>query len=127
MLGQIIHADLLIQLISLIWGGNWHIFKPDNSDIDDEDYPLNVLAKQVNYFGPIPLSYTEIADARRLNLLTVVQNFVNEHIKRKPFSMLQDPELTKEDKGFVSKIMKLDPRDRPTAKELLLDEWFTTQ
>lgn len=29
------------------------------------------------------------------------------------------------DKQFVLKMMKLDPRDRPTARELLKDQWFT--
>ena len=32
--------------------------------------------------------------------------------------------LYKEDRTFICKIMKLDSRDRPTAQELLQDEWF---
>jgi serine/threonine protein kinase len=42
----------------------------------------------------------------------------------KPFGYVTDREITKEDKAFILKIMKLDPRDSPTAKELLQDEWF---
>lgn len=93
-------------------------------EADDETYPLHVLIKQANFFGPFPLSYQEIADDERLNILTIVMNYVKENEKRKPFSMAEDPELTKEDRGFICKIMKLDPRDRPTAEELLEDEWF---
>jgi casein kinase II subunit alpha len=33
--------------------------------------------------------------------------------------MAEDPELTKEDREFIYKIIKLDLRDRPTARELL--------
>lgn len=39
--------------------------------------------------------------------------------------MLEDPEIiTQEDKIFISKLMKFDPRDRPSAGELLEDEWL---
>lgn len=114
------------QLISLIWGESWHIFKPTNLTADDEAYPLHVLIKQANFFGPIPLSYQEIADDERLNILTAVIHYINENETRKPFAMAEDPELTKEDRAFLCRIMKLDPRDRPTATELLQDEWFNT-
>lgn len=40
----------------------------------------------------------------------------------KPFMAAQD--ITDGDKKFLSRVMKLDPRDRPTAGELLNDEWF---
>ena len=32
--------------------------------------------------------------------------------------MAEDPELTSEDREFICKIIKLDPRNRPTAKVL---------
>lgn len=46
------------------------------------------------------------------------------HELMKPFEYITDREITNEDKAFILKLMKLDPRDRPTAKELLHDEWF---
>jgi len=85
-----------------------------------------VLAKQASFFGPFPLSYQEIADERRLQTITAILNYVREAGMRKPFSMLQDPELSKEDREFICRVMKMDPRDRPTAKELLKDEWLTS-
>jgi casein kinase II subunit alpha len=112
------------QLISLIWGSNWHIFKPTEVPFESEEYPLQVLIKQVSIFGPVPMSYGEIADDDRLGILSAVINLVNEHNLQKPFHMSDDKELSTEDKTFICKIMKLDPRDRPTAKELLQDEWF---
>ena len=45
--------------------------------------------------------------------------------KMKPFARIGEREICNADKAFVLKIMKLDPRDRPTARELLQDEWFT--
>lgn len=37
---------------------------------------------------------------------------------------LKDEELLKEDRDFIMRMMKLDPRDRPTAKDILQDEWL---
>jgi serine/threonine protein kinase len=31
------------------------------------------------------------------------------------------------DKEFILKVLKLEPRDRPTAEELLADTWFTEE
>lgn len=43
----------------------------------------------------------------------------------KPFQLASRREISPEDKEFVLKIMKMDPRDRPTVTEILEDEWFT--
>ncbi|MCJ1249722.1 hypothetical protein MMC30_006948 [Trapelia coarctata] len=111
-------------LISLIWGDNWHIFRPKNADIDSEEYPLLILIKQASIFGPVPLSFQDIADDERLEILAKTIHFINDNNLKKPFYLSADKELSKEDRTFICKIMKLDPRDRPTAKELLQDEWF---
>lgn len=44
--------------------------------------------------------------------------------KMKPFERIAEREISKEDKTFILKIMKLNPRDRLTARELLDDVWF---
>lgn len=41
-----------------------------------------------------------------------------------PFTLTDTKEVSDEDKAFLLRIMKLDPRDRPTAFDLLQDEWF---
>ena len=41
-----------------------------------------------------------------------------------PFARISEREVSKEDKKFILRIMKLDPRDRPSAQQLLDDEWF---
>lgn len=113
-----------MQLITLIWGENWFIFKPD-VPADHEEYELKILMKQHQFFGPFPLSYKEIADDETLAILTYIMHGVPPE-EMKPFGRITEQEISKEDKAFILKIMKLDPRDRPTAKELLQDEWFTS-
>jgi len=41
-----------------------------------------------------------------------------------PFRRTTEKEVCKEDKEFIEKITIMGWRDRPTAKELLGDEWF---
>ncbi|KAH8751781.1 kinase-like domain-containing protein [Hyaloscypha sp. PMI_1271] len=87
-------------LISLIWGLNWHMFKPDPKDAtaDDED------------LVPFPTSATQ---------------YIKDNQKQRPFKIIEDDCLTEEDREFLLKVMKWDPRDRPTARQLLQDKWFS--
>ncbi|KMU76590.1 hypothetical protein CISG_05733 [Coccidioides immitis RMSCC 3703] len=58
--------------------------------------------------------HEEIADRQRLAVLAwIMQNSPAE--KLRPFRLTTTQEIHQEDKEFVLKIMKLDPRDRPTA------------
>ncbi len=111
-----------VKLITLVWGQNWHIFKPFDVDPTDSAYPIEVLRRQDKYFGPFPLSYTSLADDDRLDTLTIITESVK---KRTPFEMASSLEIAKDDRDFIRKLMQLDPRDRPSAKELLQDAWFT--
>lgn len=43
----------------------------------------------------------------------------------KPFRLVTRRGIPPADSDFVFKIMKLDPRDRPIAEQLLEDEWFS--
>ncbi|KAK2754807.1 hypothetical protein FQN54_006700 [Arachnomyces sp. PD_36] len=110
------------MIISMIWGDNFFIFKPPVPRGHDH-YELEILAKYHVYFGPYPASYADLADQETMGVLSLVMNDVPPE-KLKPFSLASRREISEEDKEFVLKIMKLDPRDRPTAKELLDDEWF---
>ena len=53
---------LFSQLISLIWGLQYHIFKPDPKDADFEDsgFLMHVLIRQLATFGPVPESYAPL-------------------------------------------------------------------
>ncbi|TVY42127.1 Casein kinase II subunit alpha, partial [Lachnellula occidentalis] len=116
-------------LISFIWGCHYHIFKPDpkDADFDDEVYDTHVLIRQIAIFGPVPPSYATLIaeeDESRWEVLGAAIQFVYENDRRKPFVLAKDECLTEEDKEFILKIMKFDPRDRPTAEKLLRDKWF---
>jgi casein kinase II subunit alpha len=104
------------------------MFKPAGDaakfDPKDPEYPIHVVFRQVGFFGPIPQKYHEIVDAETSEHLPVFEQYVEDNDLRKPFMMLEDPEITQEEKIFISKLMKFDPRDRPSAGELLEDEWL---
>ncbi|KAL5328463.1 hypothetical protein ACEPPN_001962 [Leptodophora sp. 'Broadleaf-Isolate-01'] len=116
------------ELISLIWGFGWHIFKPDPKDAepDDEVYPNHVLVKQIAYFGPLPLSYFDFLpkEDERWEFIGDATQYIIDHQKWKPFAQAEDKELAEEDRTFICRVMRLDPRNRPTAEELLQDPWL---
>lgn len=112
-----------LQLISLIYGEGFHIFKPD-VPVDHEDYDIKILYKHHRCFGPFPESYEQITNQDKLGVLTyIMQTSPAESLR--PFHLTTAREICEEDKEFVLKMMKLDPRDRPTAEELLGDKWFS--
>ncbi|KAJ5198338.1 kinase-like protein [Penicillium cinerascens] len=118
-------ADFGSTLTSLLYGEGFHVFKPD-VPVDHEDYDLKILMKHHRCFGPFPASYDEIANQqRRAVLIWVTQNCPPDTMR--PFHLTTAQEIRNEDKGFVLKVMKLDPRDRPSAQELLEDSWFTSE
>ncbi|KAI9759580.1 MAG: hypothetical protein M4579_002246 [Chaenotheca gracillima] len=110
-------------LISLIFG-DWHICSPADIDFDDEAYGFWVLVEQIRRFGPFNDSFKEIADYERLEVCMAAIVHIDEYEKWLPFRMSKDVELARPDRDFISKMMRLDPRLRPTAKELLQDPWF---
>lgn len=91
--------------------------------IDSDEYELQILTKHYQIFGPFPDSYEEIADKQRLRILVYITQSTPPETLR-PFHLTTAKEICEEDKRFVLGIMKLDPRDRPTAEEPLGDEWF---
>ncbi|TAQ85273.1 hypothetical protein B7494_g6406 [Chlorociboria aeruginascens] len=107
------------MLLSLFFG-NYHVFNP-RIDVEDPSYERMVLERMHMFFGPFPLTYKQLADTETvLYLADIMKNSP----QRKPFSMWKDKEFSEDDKIFLAKIMKLDPRDRPTAEQLLGDAWL---
>ena len=96
--------------------------------MDDPKYNRIVLERMLSLslslsFKPFPASYYTLATAETIKILIEVMSNVTQ---RKPFHMWKDPEFEPDYKTFILKIMKLDPRDRPTAEELLKDTWIST-
>lgn len=116
---------LCLQIISLIYGDNWHMFNPGNDGLgaDHDEYELTILKEHHQFLGPFPVSYNDIPDPDGIRLIIMAMEGVPTE-KMKPFHYITTREMAREDNAFLLKIMKLDPRDRPTAKEILEDEWF---
>ncbi|RMY55319.1 hypothetical protein D0863_13344 [Hortaea werneckii] len=112
-------------LMSLLWGRGFHIFKPvDRVSADDPEFPAHVLMEQARYFGPFPLRYQELLDKELESILAAIHVLIEQRGTRKPFSLVKDEEVLSEDKEFLCDAMKLDPLERPTARELLQHGWF---
>ncbi|OAX77598.1 STE/STE20 protein kinase [Emergomyces africanus] len=109
-----------VTLINQIWGLNFHLFEPQNTEAE-QSYDLRVLMKQHEWFGPFPQSMKEIVDEGADKIIAYIYAKVE---RVGAFIYLKEREISDADKAFVLRIMKLDPRDRPTAVELLNDEWF---
>ncbi|KAL3711217.1 hypothetical protein TMatcc_005015 [Talaromyces marneffei ATCC 18224] len=110
-------------LISLIYGGDFNLFRPRTVPYGHEEYNLEVLKQQFRYFGPFPAKYEEIAGPETVTAILYLMHEIPQS-QTTPFSRTTEREVSLNDKEFISKIMKLDWRDRPTAQELLDDRWF---
>jgi casein kinase II subunit alpha len=109
----------------LFFGDDLHIFMPeDKFEPQGDEYTLHIIIRQVSWFGPFPLKFEEIVDPETLQNCSIVQQYINANALMKPFIRAKDPELDEDDKRFICRIMKIDPRDRPTATELLRDKWL---
>jgi serine/threonine protein kinase len=76
-------------------------------------------------FGPFPAKYQELVQNNENIQIIIVHLYDSIPQKdRNQFSRISQKEMSTQDKDFIGKIMKLDPRDRPTARELLQDNWF---
>lgn len=106
------------------------MFEPNPKDatVDGEDYLAHIIIRQLAHFGPVPKSYIELIpqeDGHRWDILASCIMYIRDNQKQRPFEIIQDDCLTEEDREFLLKIMKFDPRDRPTAEQLLKDKWFS--
>ncbi|KAL6159033.1 hypothetical protein ACJQWK_03306 [Exserohilum turcicum] len=111
------------MLISLIYGNDFNIFKPVGMKRDDEEYVSGVVIEQFKIFGPFPAKIAEIADSETIHSINLIMRAIPKE-KATPFSRITRREVSQRDNIFISKMMKLDWRDRPTANELLEDEWW---
>ena len=84
------------------------------------------MKSQFRYFGPFPPKIREIVTDETFTSVFYLMQLIPPE-KMTPFRQVTEREVTREDKEFILKIMQMDWRDRPTAKELLQDEWFSTK
>lgn len=111
------------MVISLIYGGNFFLFSPRGVPFGHEEYDLEIIKRQFKFFGPFPPKIHEVVSEQTCMSIIYLMELVPQS-ETTPFSRITEREVCKKDKEFILKIMKMDWRDRPTAKELLEDEWF---
>lgn len=91
-----------------------------------------MLELMLSLFGPLPSGLREhikINPAKWVpiwvNDALFMKNDVGEYIPREPLPLWKDQEdVEQDDRDFVGRILNLDPKLRPSAQELLKDEWF---
>ena len=106
----------------LLYGNTLFHFKL-SVPANHEKYEFGIVELQWQFFSPFPLSYQEICPPETLGILVfIMQNIPPE--KKKMFARISESELSRDDKEFVLRIMKLDPKKRPSAADLLQDEWL---
>ena len=82
-----------------------------------------MIKQQFRYFGSFPEKYEEIAGPMIVSAILYLMQEIPQS-KTTPFHLTTEREVCKKNKEFIGKIMMMDWRDRPTANELLEDEWF---
>lgn len=111
-------------MISLIYGGGIHLLTPGVPS-DDDGYELEVMKRQFMVFGPMPDKYIDQVEGREDLKQIILHLFkVTPADKLGLFKRITKNEISEEDSAFLQKIMQWDWRDRPTAKQLLEDDWF---
>ncbi|GAB7354339.1 hypothetical protein MBLNU459_g4850t2 [Dothideomycetes sp. NU459] len=109
--------------ISLIYGGNFNIFRHKVVPFGHEEYNLEILKEQFRFFGPFPPKIDDITSEDTTQIIIYLMDEIPQS-ETTPFCMITENEVCKEDKVFIGKIMMMDWRDRPSAQDLLDDKWF---
>ena len=101
------------------------IFAYDNLE-EGVEPEIEVLANMLSYFGPLPVGLVEhVRDTIWSQVLISLDESFDVNTPRRPFRLWRDIEgLEAGDKEFFGRILNLDPGLRPSAEELLNDEWF---
>ena len=73
---------------------------------------------QIRHFGSLPKSHVDHASE---DLRAALAQIMQEVTERYPFARASATELAREDRDLICRMMKWDPRDRPTVQELMQD------
>ena len=108
-----------------MWGlTGARMFSPLEMDEKDEIYHVMILMLQCAYFGPLPRSYMELSDDITMEHLNSIEGLVTQRGGRRRYRNTLMTMISKEAVAFLDTFMKLDPRDRPSARELLRHPWL---
>ena len=98
------------------------MFSPPGVDEKDELYLVMILTLQYAYFGPFPYKYVELSDAIIIGDLNGIEGLITQRGGRRKYRNTLATNINKETVSFLDKLIKLDPRDRPSPQELLQDQ-----
>lgn len=99
-----------------------HLFVPHVLEPGDELFSLAVLVLQNKYFGPFPEKFFQLLDDEGAAVLRYVLGQCGEETQL--FAKTDPGTINSEDKEFILYLMKPDPRDRPSATEVLMHPWL---
>ena len=100
------------------------MFMPTETDEDDAAYRDIILSRQSGFFGLFPDRYSQLSKKNIMPRLRGIEEIVAEIGGREAFRNTLENCFSGEALGFLDRVMKLDPRERPTAPELLGDSWL---
>lgn len=101
------------------------MFSPPGVDEKDEMCYVMILTLQCAYFGPFPRKYLELSDAITMGHLDGIEGLVTQRGGKRRYRNTLANNISEETVSFLDKLMKLDPRDRPSPQELLQDQWLS--
>jgi len=106
------------QIISLVYGGDFNLFRTPNVRIDDDDYELKILMRQFRFFGPFPGKYEQIVDLETVQvILYLMQEISAKDLTH--FRRMTQREVAKEDNAFVCKTMQMDPQGQAVSTRIV--------
>ena len=100
-----------------------HFFNPSIVDEADDTFLAHVVIRQFGFCGPCPETYAEIAESV-MPQVEAFEQAVRNTGGEKGYRNTLARYINEKDLKFLLNLMKLDPRDRPSAKELLQNSWF---
>ena len=110
-------------MITLIYGGDFNLVCQKVVPFGHEKYDLEILKQQIRYFGPYPDDIGEaVSEQTAAAILYLISEISFSQVGL--FQRITEKEICKADKTFISKIMRMDWRERPSAKDLSRDDWF---
>jgi NH3-dependent NAD+ synthetase len=114
----------------MMYGSYFNLCTPQIQRDEEEDglefLLLDVFLRQLYWFGPLPDKIVEVANEEVVDVIATLKEH-NMPAQQGMFKTIPESELSKKDNEFIRRIMKLDWRDRPSAKELLEDQWWNDE
>ncbi|KAI1123823.1 serine/threonine protein kinase [Nemania abortiva] len=113
-------------ILNLVHGNGYNYFDPrwEGIELGDQEFKYTILKRMYDLVGPFPQSMAEIVSPKVFGIL---QFYNEEGPPQRPLQQWRENSIPTADKEFIGRILKLDPRDRPTVEEILQDEWFTEE